>query len=102
MPNTSSAKKAVRNSNKKRSHNLTWKVKYKDCIKDLKRGLENKEDVAGLNSKLLKLQKLVDKAAKEKVIHKNKANRLKSIYAGKIAAQSKAKVSKSAKPKSGK
>ena len=36
------------------------------------------------------LQRVLDKASKEKVIHKNKANRLKSRYARKISALSKA------------
>ena len=42
-------------------------------------------------SKLVKeevslLQKTLDKAAKNKIIHKNKANRLKSKYAKRISA----------------
>lgn len=45
----------------------------------------------GANADILKenlsiLQKVLDKSAKEKVIHKNKANRLKSRFANKIAA----------------
>ncbi|KKS60228.1 MAG: hypothetical protein UV26_C0006G0025 [candidate division WWE3 bacterium GW2011_GWF2_42_42] len=36
------------------------------------------------------LQRVLDKASKEKVIHKNKANRLKSRYARKVSALSKA------------
>jgi len=35
------------------------------------------------------LQGVLDKASKEKVIHKNKANRLKSRYARKVSALSK-------------
>ncbi len=35
------------------------------------------------------LQQVLDKASKEKVIHKNKANRLKSRYARKVSALSK-------------
>ena len=35
------------------------------------------------------LQQVLDKSSKEKVIHKNKANRLKSRYARKVSALSK-------------
>ena len=97
MPNTKSAIKAVRGSAKKNEHNLFWKKKMKDAVKELKKSLEIKESTDVLNGKLLALQKIVDKASKEKVIHKNKANRLKSTYARKISALSKP----SAKSKAG-
>lgn len=90
MPNTKSAIKAVRGSKRKNAHNLFWKKKIKDALKDLKKSLESKDKEEVLNAKLLTLQKVLDKSSKEKVIHKNKANRLKSIYARKIAALSKA------------
>ena len=86
MPNTKSAKKAVRGSQKKQKHNLFWKTKFKASIKSIKKGLADGEDIKILNEKFLILQKTLDKSSKEKVIHKNKANRLKSIYAQKISA----------------
>lgn len=89
MPNTKSAQKAVRSSKRKNEHNLFWKKKIKDALKNLKKSLDLKENEDVLNSKLTIFQQVLDKAAKEKVIHKNKANRLKSIYASKIAALSK-------------
>ncbi len=59
-------------------------------MKSLKAALEssNGGEVSGEN--LTALQRILDKAAKEKVIHKNKANRLKSRYARKVSALSKA------------
>jgi small subunit ribosomal protein S20 len=90
MPNTKSAIKAVRSSKRKNAHNLFWKKKMKDAIKELKKSLEAKDKEEVLNGKLLTLQKVLDKSSKEKVIHKNKANRLKSIYARKITALFKA------------
>jgi small subunit ribosomal protein S20 len=88
MANTASAKKAIRSSARKREHNLFWKKRIHRAAKELKKSLVAKEkDVGILNSQLSKVQKLLDKAAKEGVLHKNKANRLKTRYAKKIAAQ---------------
>ncbi len=78
MPNTKSAKKARRSSLRKRQFNSFWKYRIKNSIKTLKSNLQTKKvDVDILNSDLMVLQKVLDKAAKNKVIHKNKANRLK-------------------------
>jgi len=87
MPNTKSAKKAVRSSLRKRQFNNYWKNKVKESVKSIKSNVENKKvDVDILNKELMALQKILDKAAKNKVIHKNKANRLKSRYAKRITA----------------
>ena len=86
MPNTKSAKKAVRGSERKRRHNMFWKKKIKDATKVLTVGKES----AGPTT-LSDLQKALDKATKENVIHKNKANRLKSKYAKRFSAQPAAK-----------
>lgn len=80
-----SAKKAVRSSQRKKIHNLSWKKRYKNSIKDLSKSLSDKDDAGVLKEKLEALQKVLDKSSKEKVIHKNKANRLKSKYAHKIS-----------------
>ncbi len=90
MPNTKSAKKALRSSANKRKHNIYWKDKYKGSIKSLKAALESSNGGEVSKEKLIALQRILDKAAKEKVIHKNKANRLKSRYARKVSALSKA------------
>ncbi len=86
MPNTRQGAKAVRQSKKKQEHNLFWKRRVKAVMKSLNKDLETTDKNADI---LLKgqsaLQKIVDKAAKEKAIHKNKANRLKAKYANKIA-----------------
>jgi len=85
MPNTNSAKKAHRGSIKKRAHNQFWKVRVKNAVKSLKSTIGSKiVDSKVINDQLKVLQKAVDKASKEKAIHKNKANRLKSNYAHKI------------------
>jgi len=64
----------------------------KESVKLLKDNVENKQvDADILNKELMALQKVLDKAAKNNVIHKNKANRLKSRYAKKITALGKGK-----------
>lgn len=75
MPNTKSAEKAVRNSEKKRLHNLYWKTEIRNAVKDVKNDGDN-PDI--LSKQQVRLQSLLDKAVKERVIHKNKAARLKS------------------------
>jgi small subunit ribosomal protein S20 len=86
MANTKSAKKNIRSSAKKKSHNDRWEKRIKTAKKSLAKSILSKDDKKILNNKLVLLQKSLDKAAKEKTIHKNKANRVKSMYARKIAA----------------
>ncbi len=77
MPNTKSATKAVRVSQRRRVINLVTIGKYKDAVKAVRKAvLEKKQDEA---QKALSLAfKQLDKAAKKHVIHQNKAARLKS------------------------
>ncbi|NMB91748.1 30S ribosomal protein S20 [candidate division WWE3 bacterium] len=86
MANTKSAKKNIRASLKKRSHNNMWEKRFKNAIKSLSRSIKEKEEEGVVKEKLKVLQKVLDKASKEKVIHKNKANRVKSKYALKVSA----------------
>lgn len=68
MANTKSAKKAYRNSLKKRLHNLFWK-----------RRISAAKKAKPFNEEAYKnLQSILDKAVNKKVIHKNKAARIKS------------------------
>lgn len=97
MANTKSAKKAVRSSNRKKLHNLGWKKRIKSAVRnftDLIKSAGNTED---LTKSLSMAQKALDKAAKENVIHKNKANRLKSKLAVKLNSNAKPTASKSSK-----
>jgi len=86
MANTKSAKKNIRSSAKKKAHNDMWEKRFKSAKKSLSKSILAKEDTKIVGEKFVALQKSLDKAAKEKTIHKNKANRVKSIYAKKIAA----------------
>lgn len=76
-PITKSAKKALRQSKKRRVQNIRRKNAFKDIIKNIQKlVLENKKKEA---EKLLpKAYKAIDKAAKTKVLKKNTASRKKS------------------------
>ena len=89
MPRTKSANKALRQSLRKRQNNLSKLRSLKTSIKNCKKALisESKES---LKSSLSVAYKALDKAAKTKLIKKNKANRLKSKLAQRITKSSKA------------
>jgi small subunit ribosomal protein S20 len=86
MPIIKSAIKALKQSEKRREHNLIKKRNLKRVIKNT----EKAEDMS-------KAQSTIDKIAKSGLIHKNKANRLKSRLAKKVAANS--QVSPKTEPK---
>lgn len=74
MANTKSAKKKIRKDKKRTKRNQIYLRKIKFFFKKIKKEKDEKEQI-----KLLKETcSLIDKAAKEKIIHKNKAARLKS------------------------
>ncbi len=77
MPITSSAKKALRNSNKKRVFNIRRKKAVESAVKELKGFIKEgkKEELLKVYSKI---QKALDKAAKEHTLSKNTASRKKS------------------------
>lgn len=84
MPNTKSAIKALRSSIRKRAYNLVTISKYKDAVKSVRKAVSDQKKEEA--QKLLPLAfKQLDKAAKKRVIHANKAARLKSRLAQAIA-----------------
>ena len=72
MPILKSAKKKLRKDKKRALRNKLLIKAYKDILKKIKKGKGN------LTKLIQEFYSKVDKAAKRKVIHKNKANRLKS------------------------
>jgi small subunit ribosomal protein S20 len=86
MPNTKSAKKALRQSIKRRTRNLKRKRAMRDIVKKIKKlVLEKKiEDAKKL---IPNAQKAIDKAAKTGVIKKNTASRKKSYLMKLISKQ---------------
>jgi len=76
MPIIKSAKKALAISIKRNAENNITRAKVKNAVKGLKIAIKNEtNDITNL---LSKAYRELDIAAKKKVIHKNKASRLKS------------------------
>ncbi|KKW38987.1 30S ribosomal protein S20 [Candidatus Kaiserbacteria bacterium RIFCSPLOWO2_02_FULL_54_13] len=84
MAITSSAKKAIRSSARKRVFNLRRKDALRDTAKELLKLLAAK-DVKGAEKLLPSAYKAIDKACKTGVIKKNTAARKKSRLARHIA-----------------
>jgi len=83
MPITKSAKKALRQSERRRKINAKRKVDLKKVLKEYKKLLESK-DKEKAREQLKIVYKKLDKAAKVKIIAKNKAARLKSRLTKKL------------------
>ena len=76
MPITKSAKKADKRSKKLKESNLQHKLGMKSAIKTLKKSVIKGE--GEVTSLLQSAYKLIDKAAKNNIVHKNNAARKKS------------------------
>jgi small subunit ribosomal protein S20 len=76
-PITESAKEALRQSEKRRIRNLMYKEKIKKLVKKFK-NLVLEKKIEEAKKFLPEIYKVLDKAAKENVIKKGKASRIKS------------------------
>ncbi|NPA36158.1 MAG: 30S ribosomal protein S20 [Chlorobi bacterium] len=74
MANHQSAKKRIRQSEKRRLHNKYYAKTTRNAVKKLR--LTTEKEVA--QELLPKVSSLIDKLAKRNIIHKNKAANLKS------------------------
>ena len=81
MANHKSALKAIRKSEKRRLHNRYYAKTMRNAVRNL-RDMTDKEEALATYPKV---QKLLDKLAKTKLIHKNKASNLKSKLCAHIA-----------------
>ncbi|PIP15160.1 30S ribosomal protein S20 [Candidatus Roizmanbacteria bacterium CG22_combo_CG10-13_8_21_14_all_35_9] len=72
MPIIKSAKKKLRQDKKRSKQNFLYIKAYKETLRIIKKGGK------GIKELVSRFYSQVDKAAKVKVIHKNKAKRLKS------------------------
>jgi len=77
MPITKSAKKALRQSVKKRVQNIQRKKKYRSYIKEFKNAIEA-QDFEKAKILLPQVYKALDKAAKKNTLKKNTVSRTKS------------------------
>ena len=83
MANTKQARKMVRKTAKKTEFNKWWKKQIRVALGNLRSALEaNNADQVKINYGIL--QKKVDKAVKNKIIHKNKGARIKSQNSKKL------------------
>lgn len=77
MPITKSAKKALRQSLRRRAQNLVKREAFKNVLKEIKKLVEAKK-IKEAEALIPKAYKALDKAAKTGVIKKNAASRKKS------------------------
>jgi small subunit ribosomal protein S20 len=77
MPNTSSAKKRLRQNEKRRIQNRSAKSHMKTYIRRLREAVQS-GDSAKVQSEFREVQKKIDQAASKRLIHKNAASRTKS------------------------
>ena len=82
MANHQSAKKRIRQSEKKRLHNKLYAKSTRNAVKKL-RGLTDKKEA---EESLPKVHSMLDKLAKRNIIHKNKASNLKGKLTKHVAA----------------
>lgn len=84
MPNTSSAKKAMRQSRRRNAINVRTKFKFKSAVKETKSAIASGDKQKSAEG-LKKAMSALDKAVKKNVIHKNTASRRKSRLAKAMA-----------------
>jgi len=80
VPIKKAAKKALRQSLKRRARNIRKKEKIKELLKEFK-NLLSKKEIEKAKSLLPQIYKSLDKAAKTGLIKKNTASRKKSRMA---------------------
>jgi len=83
MPNTKTAKKALRQNKRRNERNNAGKKVLKEIIKEYKKLIIEGKG-AEAQAKLPTVYKKLDKAAKTNLIKENKASRLKSRLAKKL------------------
>ena len=84
MAHHASAKKRIRQNERRKLHNKYYAKTTRNAIRDLR----NTTDKATATANAPKVYSMIDKLAKIGVIHKNKAANLKSgiaVYIGKLA-----------------
>lgn len=84
MANHKSSLKRIRQEEKRRLHNRYYAKTMRNAVRKLRATTEKGEAIALLP----RVAKMLDKLAKTNIIHKNKANNLKSklaLYVNKLA-----------------
>ena len=86
MPNLKASKKDLKQARVRTARNLRKKKELKASIKEFRKAIES--DKKGASELLLKVFSKLDKSAKDNLIKKNKAARLKSRLSKKLAQKS--------------
>ncbi len=84
MPQTSSAKKALRSSQRRRVINDRWRGRLRASIKELKNAITAGQKTAALAA-YPNAQKMIDRAARHHILTKQTAARKKSRFTQAIA-----------------
>lgn len=84
MPQTNSAKKALRVALRRRAINDRWRTRLRSSIKELKTAMASGKKDAALTA-LQVAQKMLDRAARHHIITRQTAARRKSRFAHAIA-----------------
>ncbi len=85
MANIASARKAARQSEKRRVHNASQRSELRSAIKRVRKAIEA-GDKAAARVVLRDSTKVLDSIADKRIIHKNKASRHKSRLSAAIRA----------------
>ncbi|KKP31039.1 MAG: 30S ribosomal protein S20 [Parcubacteria group bacterium GW2011_GWC2_32_10] len=88
MAITKSAKKAIRQNKRRKAHNVIYKNKLKETLKQTKNLVANKK-IKEARESLSKVYQILDKTAKVGIIKKGEASRKKSRFAKLIERNSK-------------
>ena len=84
MANLKSSKKDIKNIIKKTKYNKAIKSKLKTFYKKFKLLVSQNENPKEIDISLRKYISVLDKASKKNIIHKNKANKIKSLFSNYI------------------
>ena len=77
MANTASAKKRIRQNEKRREQNKIWRTRARTYVKRARVAIENEEKAAAVEAVNVAIREL-DKAASKGIIHRRNADRRKS------------------------
>lgn len=84
MPQTDSAKKALRSAERRRAVNDHWRQAFRRSVKAVQKAIVA-GDATGATAALVTAQKNLDRAARRNIIHPNVAARKKSRLSRAIA-----------------
>jgi small subunit ribosomal protein S20 len=85
MANIASARKAARQSEKRRQHNASLRSEMRSALKRVAKAIEAGDQLAA-RAVLRESTKTLDSIADKKIIHKNKASRHKSRLSAAVKA----------------